>query len=51
MTTKKTTDRKKLHKATKIERKKPLGNVQLHDFSITKNIDIATPSLPVGTTK
>jgi hypothetical protein len=51
MATKKTTDSKKLRKATKIEHKKPLGKVQLQSFSVLKNTDIASPTLPSGTSK
>jgi len=44
MATKKTTHSKKLHKAKKIEQKKPLS-VTHSDFTITKQMDASTPKL------
>jgi hypothetical protein len=45
MATKKTTHSKKLHKAKKIEQKKPLS-VSVGDIHFVKYVDNASPSLP-----
>jgi hypothetical protein len=46
MATKKTTHSKKLHKAKKIEHKKPLKGVDLQSISVTMHTDASTPTLP-----
>jgi len=45
MATKKTTHSKKLHKAKKIEQRKPLKGVDIQPFTITKQTDVSTPTL------
>jgi hypothetical protein len=49
MATKKMSYRKKLHKATKIEQKKPLS-VTHSDFSFTKQTDVSSNTVFTGST-